>query len=482
MQLVSSVFVACVVCALTSSALILTGEGNAPVRDSGWPDGAHAVANVPTRVGWWEGPPFGGGEYHFDYRGNTEQFAAVLVLFTNINASRLEIVIHGDPYFGFAGRRGSGQANPIDWSFTVWIPERWHALYNNPKSFFASDQPSFRKPVAAPRIDVYASTNVHLEKIRLPANSANMVVIDKRAVRSKKPSENVSKISAAIYDISTGKAVREARLIAVPQGSAASDKTAAQPRFEAIADAKGHAVLEKIAGSYCFEASAPGYAARLAGYEQIGSNTLKNFEIHLSKATSFTGYVVDLENLPVSGAKVAAQNVLAIDGLGYPMPTRAESLSDADGKFTLSGLPIGWTQIWLHDPRFHYSGVQELFPVGRSGESNAVLRVSRTGLLRVSVMDQFGKPLTNYDGGRIMVQVEAASGAKVGSWGGSAEVNYKGEYEFVGIPPGEYKVSTRPNPGSSAREYAPPQSVKVEPNKKAEVRFLYPELNARRNR
>src|SRR5262245_26515086 len=87
------VLLACISCAPKVPALILTGEGNVPVRDSGWPDGSLAVANLPTRVGWWEGPPFGGGEYHFDYRGNAEQFKAMLGLFTNINAPRLEIVI-----------------------------------------------------------------------------------------------------------------------------------------------------------------------------------------------------------------------------------------------------------------------------------------------------------------------------------------------------------------------------------------------------
>ena len=50
-------------------ALILTGTGNQPVHDPGWPVGAVEVANLPSRIGWWEGPPFGGGEWHFEYPG-----------------------------------------------------------------------------------------------------------------------------------------------------------------------------------------------------------------------------------------------------------------------------------------------------------------------------------------------------------------------------------------------------------------------------
>ena len=57
--------------ATPAPALIMVGKGNAPVADSGWPAGALDVANLKTRVGWWEGPPFGGGEWTFLYRGDT---------------------------------------------------------------------------------------------------------------------------------------------------------------------------------------------------------------------------------------------------------------------------------------------------------------------------------------------------------------------------------------------------------------------------
>ena len=55
--------IACTAWLLPSAAfaLIMTGTGNEPVSDAGWPAGALAVANLKSRVGWWEGPPFGGG-------------------------------------------------------------------------------------------------------------------------------------------------------------------------------------------------------------------------------------------------------------------------------------------------------------------------------------------------------------------------------------------------------------------------------------
>src|SRR6516164_5561474 len=65
-------------------ALILTGEGNAPVRDPGWPRGALAVANLQSRVGWAEGPPFGGGQWTFYYDGDTVALQKRLDTFAEI--------------------------------------------------------------------------------------------------------------------------------------------------------------------------------------------------------------------------------------------------------------------------------------------------------------------------------------------------------------------------------------------------------------
>jgi len=72
-----------------------------------------------------------------------------------------------------------------------------------------------------------------------------------------------------------------------------------------------------------------------------------------------------------------------------------------------------------------------------------------------------------------MVNIEPTTGAKVGTWGGSADVETNGTREFTGVPPGEYRITTRPNPGSSDKEYAPPQTVTVKAGQTADVRMLY---------
>ena len=137
---------------LSASALIMTGSGNQPVHDYGWPEGALAVANLESRVGWWEGPPFGGGEWHFLYQGNTEAFQEALAAFAAIRAPALDLVLHDGP------QEDGILKKKVDWTFTVWVPANWHRLFNNPKSVFEADQPNFRQPVAPPRLEVYVGS------------------------------------------------------------------------------------------------------------------------------------------------------------------------------------------------------------------------------------------------------------------------------------------------------------------------------------
>ena len=66
-------------------ALITGGEGNTPVADPGWPKGAAAIFNNPARIAWWEGPPFGGGQWHAECRGDAKALNAVLADFAKLD-------------------------------------------------------------------------------------------------------------------------------------------------------------------------------------------------------------------------------------------------------------------------------------------------------------------------------------------------------------------------------------------------------------
>src|SRR5436190_14952580 len=75
-------------------ALITGGEGNKPITDPGWPKGAAAIFNHPGRVAWWEGPPFGGGQWHAECRGDAKALTAVLAEFAKLDVMVKRVVVH----------------------------------------------------------------------------------------------------------------------------------------------------------------------------------------------------------------------------------------------------------------------------------------------------------------------------------------------------------------------------------------------------
>src|SRR5437764_1236577 len=80
-----------------AQALILVGRGNDPVQDHNWPAGSLELANLKSRVGWYEGPPFGGGQHCFLYRGDHNALQQAIDLFARIGAPQLEVVVHEGP-------------------------------------------------------------------------------------------------------------------------------------------------------------------------------------------------------------------------------------------------------------------------------------------------------------------------------------------------------------------------------------------------
>src|SRR5262245_44747875 len=110
-------FVIAIALAPSAQALILVGHGNQPVHDPGWPEGALAVANLQSRVGYWEGPPFGGGQWQFLYRGDAEVLAQALEKFAAIRAPELELVLHDGPHENqfLKNNRDSNANTRVDW-------------------------------------------------------------------------------------------------------------------------------------------------------------------------------------------------------------------------------------------------------------------------------------------------------------------------------------------------------------------------------
>jgi hypothetical protein len=172
-----------------TNALIVSGTGS-PTETNGWPEGAAAVSDLKSCVGWWEGPPFGGGEWHIQFRGDAEALNQALTNFAAIKSPTLDLVIHDGPkHDQFLELDKQSQLvtdSRVDWELVIWIPENWNRLYNGTNAVFA-DSPNYHKPVPAPLLNLYVGGgDVDLKKMQIPSN---LHVHDERAEQSKKISQ-----------------------------------------------------------------------------------------------------------------------------------------------------------------------------------------------------------------------------------------------------------------------------------------------------
>ncbi|HEV8379158.1 MAG TPA: hypothetical protein VGP99_09940, partial [Tepidisphaeraceae bacterium] len=104
-------------------ALIMVHKGNDPTEDHDWPAGALDVANLKTRAGFWEGPPYGGGRYVFEYQGDNKALQEAIDLFAKIKWPQLRVIVHDGQNKGFFfNDKDKPEAPGMDWSFTVWTP------------------------------------------------------------------------------------------------------------------------------------------------------------------------------------------------------------------------------------------------------------------------------------------------------------------------------------------------------------------------
>jgi 5-hydroxyisourate hydrolase-like protein (transthyretin family) len=456
----------------SAPALITVGLGNQPVPDHGWPQGAVEVANLECRVGWWEGPPFGGGEFHFLCRGNTQDFQEALATFAAMRAPVLLLVLSDGPGKSqfLKNDRDAKTDTRVDWEFVVWVPANWHRLYNNPKSTFGADSPHFREPVDPPTLRLYVGGGgVDWAKVKVPAG---VKVRDERAAAAGVHPEGGALLRADIFDMATGKPVADAQIAIARLPESAAGKTADYVKVaEARTDAAGHAEIARIpAGSCQVSVVAPGYASRMLGYVQFGERSFQHFTADLAKSASLRGTVLDQNSKPLQGVKVDASSVMGMDGRGYQSPTAFEAGTDAQGRFQFTDLPTGFLQLGARAQGYTFSDYLTIHEVPAA---DVVLRLGSAGSIHVQVVDKDGQALAEFEGHEVLVEAEPKGGHKVGSWGGSAKVKTDGTFDFENVPPGEYRLTSHPNPFSSDRQYAPSQVITVTPGVRATAKIVY---------
>jgi hypothetical protein len=434
--------------AAPAMALIMVGKGNDPVQDHNWPAGSVDVANLKTRVGWWEGPPFGGGQHNFQYRGDTQAFQQALDTFAKIKAPKLQLFVHdGGPAEGIflKDEKVPKASTRFDWSFTVWNPASWNHLYNDPHSQFSAEDPNggFHATIDPPRIDVFVGgdSGIDFSKVNVPSGIS---VIDERA--SANGIKDGSAVVGDVFDLTTSKPVGGAKIaVSRQKGENVWEQVAS-----GVADASGHFVLHAVPkGSFGIIACANGYAPRMLGYAEFRGDTLKRFTAQLSPEATLAGIAVDTDGRPVAGATVRADSVTSVDGRGYILPERRQTETDAQGHFLLRGLPRGHTQLFAYGKHYLMLEVLKLHSIP---EENLTIHLTETGAIKGRVINRAGQPAAH---GNVDIEPPGELRDRLGKWGASGDTNPDGTFQFENVPPGEYIVSamaTNPGPALQGKD------------------------------
>jgi Carboxypeptidase regulatory-like domain len=433
-----------VVPAQPAFALITGGEGNEPIDDPGWPKGAAAIFNTPSRIAYWEGPPFGGGQWHAECRGDAKALNAVLADFAKLDVKNKRIVVHdgvGNSFWLNPNRDATKKVDAkMDWMFMVWQPESWERLNKMPAGLQPADvrgAEAAQKGGPPAQIDAYAGGNLRWADVKAPAG---IEVIDERLEAHGFTPADGSVIEGNVVDLATKEPIaarmRLERVEPRPRGG--YKYTAAA---EVAADAKGHWVLKNApAGWRRVVAEADGYVARIVGHAQLDEQPRwQAYDGKLARPAVVSGRVDDDFGKPLGDVEVRLTDMLVAGGGLYESPHEYTAKTDAAGRFRFEQVPVGQASIWVHKPGYCRPGLGPKISIPKE---NIALAMKKSARVHVTV--DFG---TTARPAGYIVNIEPKEGGGVGTWGGSGNIDEKNQISFEDVPPGKYVLQGRPNPG-----------------------------------
>lgn len=419
-----------------SYALIEGGDGNDPVQDPGWPKGAAEIFNHKGRIAYWIGPPYGGGQWHAECKGNATVVNEVLKQFAKIEGKK-RIVVHDGLGYSFwldpNGTKRGDRNTKIDWSLTVWEPKRWQFQKDLAPGLSAIDK-NQNEPHS--QIDIYTAA-VLWSDIQVPEG---LDVEDNRMSIHGFQLSDGRVIEGTITD-STNKPLRGKIRIEeiVPKKAGGYDYR----ELKLIeTDDAGHWVVKNFGTQWCrVIAECDGFASRVIGHVRYDRQPgWASMPAQLAPRGRIEGFVVNEAGKPLADVQVAMRDLSAMDDNRYETVGEVFQTTDTNGKFVFENIPHGKARLTGHRED-HYSP-------GR-GQS-----VTIPGEPTKLVMSSAAKLIINveFSGARgdkqYIAELTPEGGHKVGSWGGSAQIGLDNSAEFKGIPPGKYELCVHPNPSS----------------------------------
>jgi hypothetical protein len=442
-------------------ALITGGEGNKPLHDPGWPKGAAVIFNREQRIAYWEGPPFGGGQWHAECRGDAMALNGVLADFADLDVKSKRIVVHdgvGQSFWlNMNNKPDKREAAKMDWSFMVWVPGNWQRLRKLPADINPTGGRDEDGPPA--QIDIYTGGNIKWADVVIPKG---LTVLDQRLEAHGFTLADGVVLEGKVTDLATKKPIAARvwleRIEAQPKGGYRYPMVA-----EAVADAQGRWVLKKApAGRYRIVIAADGFVTRLAGYGQYDDQPRWHaYESGLARPGPVTGQITDDAGEPLADVDVRIQDVVAGSGERYETPDGYTVKTGKDGRFRAEQVPQGKATIWLYKPGYCRPGLGQ--PI-TTPANDVALKMVKAGRAVVTVdFSRSERPKGGY-----IVQISPEGGEKIGSYGGGGNINKDDQMIFDNVPPGRYVFRGQPNPGS-ADQHTDPVTVELKGGESTKV-------------
>jgi hypothetical protein len=400
-------------------ALIRGDVGNKPITDPGWPAGAAAIFNHIGRVAWWEGPPFGGGQWHAECRGDAKALNDVLADFARMDAKVKRVVAHdgvGTSFWLAPNREKEKlEAAKVDWVFMVWQPASWERLRTLPADLNPTDRAEMSPPA---RIDVFTA-GINWADVTVPEG---IEVIDQRLAAHGFTTEDGIVLDGHVTDLATGQpiaaTIKVQRIEPQEKGGYLYPVVA-----EAKADPQGHWVLKHApTGWIRVVAEAEGFVPKVVGHAQFDQPRWQSYECGLARPASVSGRVTDEAGKPLEGVEVRLDNVQPESGGRYDSAVEYKVTTDAEGRFQADQLPRGTATIWIQKPGYCRPG---LGPSITTPKNDVELQMTEAASVRVTV-DFTGKERP----AGYIVSMAPEGGAVVGSYGGSGNIDEKNQMTF----------------------------------------------------